>query len=225
MAEQLTFDLPTRAALGREDFFVSPANAMALAALDDWRAWPLGKLVLVGPNGSGKTHLAHVWAEAAGATIVAGEDLGAADLPALAATGAVAVEDANGDALDPAALFHLHNLLAEAQGALLVTATRPPVQWDAALPDLISRMQAATLVRVDPPDDALLHAVLLKQFTDRQLAVAPEVTAYLVTRMERSFDAAARLVDALDATALTEGRRITRAFAGDVLDKMAAPDA
>ncbi|MEO1790320.1 MAG: DnaA/Hda family protein [Pseudomonadota bacterium] len=225
MAEQLTFDLPKRAALGREDFFVSPANALALAALDDWRAWPLGKMVLVGPHGAGKTHLAHVWAASAEATIVGAGDLAKADLPTLASTGAVAVEDADNAALDPAALFHLHNLLAEAKGALLVTATCPPAQWATALPDLVSRMQAAALSRLDPPDDTLLQAVLVKQFNDRQLAVTPEVTNYLLKRMDRSFDAAQRLVEALDATALTEGRRITRGFAGAVLDKLQGPDA
>ncbi|MEO0692729.1 MAG: DnaA/Hda family protein [Pseudomonadota bacterium] len=225
MAEQLTFDLPKRAALGREDFFVSPANALALSALDDWRDWPLGKMVLVGPHGSGKTHLAHVWAAAAEATIVGAGDLSGADLPALASAGAVAVEDANSAALDPAALFHLHNLLAEAGGALLVTATCPPAQWATALPDLVSRMQAAALARLDPPDDALLQAVLVKQFNDRQLAVTPEVTNYLLKRMDRSFDAAERLVEALDATALTEGKRMTRGFAGAVLDKLQESDA
>ena len=225
MAEQLTFDLPKRAALGRDDFFVSPSNALALAALDDWRAWPLGKMVLVGPHGAGKTHLAHVWAASAEATIVGAGDLAKADLPALAAAGAVAVEDADTDALDPAALFHLHILLAEAKGALLVTATCPPAQWATALPDLVSRMQAAALSRLDPPDDALLQAVLVKQFNDRQLAVTPEVTHYLLQRMDRSFDATQRLVEALDATALPKGRRITRGFAGAVLDKLQGPDA
>lgn len=225
MAEQLTFDLPTRAALGREDFFVSPANALALAALDDWRGWPRGKLILVGPHGSGKTHLTHVWATQTGARIVAAGDLRAADLPGLAAIGAVAVEDADAEGLDAAALFHLHNLLGEAGGTLLVTATRPPAQWSVALPDLISRMQAAAVARLDPPDDALLQAILLKLFSDRQLAVTPDVTSYLLKRMERSFDAAQKLVNAIDHRALTDGKRITRALAGEVLDKLTEGDA
>ncbi|MEL6643854.1 MAG: DnaA/Hda family protein [Pseudomonadota bacterium] len=225
MARQLTFDLPTRAALGREDFFVSPANALALATVDDWAQWPMGKLVLVGPHGAGKTHLAHVWAQAAGARIVAAAELGGTDLPALASGGAVAVEDADAGPFAEDALFHLHNLLQQAGGALLITATRPPKQWSLTLPDLASRMQAAMTATLDPPDDALLQAVLVKLFDDRQLAVGAEVTEYLAKRMERSFEAAQQIVSALDDAGLAEGRAITRRLAGEVLDKLGGADA
>lgn len=218
MTRQLVLDLPLRSARGREDFFVAPANAQALAALDAWRDWPQGKAVLCGPPGSGKSHLAQVWATATGATVLPAADLAATDLPRLA-TGAVAIEDADRIAHDCAAeetaLFHLHNLLAEAGHPLLVTAASPPRDWGLGLPDLASRMQAAPLIRLDPPDDTLLRAVLVKLFADRQVQVAPQVIDYLLPRMTRSLDAARALVADLDSRALAEGRPITRAMAAD----------
>ncbi len=225
MAEQLTFDLPVRPALGREAFFVSPANATALALLDGWRAWPLGKLVLVGPAGAGKTHLTHVWAAETGARILPAAELAEARVPELAEAPALAVEDADGGAFDERALFHLHNLLAEAQRPLLLTARRPPRDWGLALPDLASRIEAAGRAELAPPDDALLQAVLVKMFEDRQIAVPPTLLPYLTARMDRSFAAARALVAALDAAALAEGRAITRPLAARVLDKLGAADA
>lgn len=223
MIRQLAFDLPAREAFRREDFFVSPANATAFAAIDGWHGWPGGKMLLVGPKGSGKTHLARLWAAEAGAAVIAGADLAGADLPGLSAHGAVAVEDAEavaGHAGAEAAFFHLHNLVVQV-GHLLVTATTPPRDWGLALPDLASRLQAAPLTRLEAPDDALLSAVLIKLFADRQIAVPPTLIPYLVLRMERSIDAARALVAALDARALAEGRPITRQLAADVLDSAA----
>ena len=222
-AHQLSFDLPVRPALGREDFFVSKANAQAVALIEGWRDWPARKMVLAGPRGAGKTHLAHVWAGLAGARIVAAEGLGGADIAALA-TGPVAVEDAEritGDAEAETALFHLHNLVLAEGHALLVTAPAPPRRWGLALPDLASRMEAAMLAQIDPPDDALLAAVLAKLFADRQLAPAPDCVPYLARRIERTFEAARDIVAALDARALATGRAITRALAAEVLDNRA----
>ncbi|NGM45373.1 chromosomal replication initiator DnaA [Rhodobacter sp. SGA-6-6] len=220
MSRQLVFDLPAKDGMTRAEFFVSPANALALAALDGWKGWPGGKMLLLGPTGAGKTHLAQIWATETGATVVAAADLAALDLPALAAAGRVAVEDAAavaGDAQAEAALFHLHNLLAEARGALLLTAAAPPRDWGLTLPDLLSRMQAAPVTRLEAPDDALLSAVLVKLFADRQLAVAPNLIPYLLARMPRSIGAARALVAALDAAALAEGRPVTRALAAGLL--------
>lgn len=220
MIGQLAFDLPLQQAFRRADFFASPASAAGLAAVDGWRDWPGGKMLLVGPSGSGKTHLAHIWAEGAGAQLIAAADLAQADLPALAATGAVCVEDAEGLAGQPlaeTALFHLHNMLLPA-GRLLITAASPPRDWGLGLPDLHSRMQAAALTRLQAPDDALLSAVLIKLFADRQITVPPNLIAYLVSRMERSIAAARDMVAALDARALAAGRPVTRALAAEMLD-------
>ena len=219
MIRQLAFDLPARQAWRREDFFLSPANATALAAVDDWKNWPSGKMVLTGPAGSGKTHLARLWAAEAAAAVIPATDLPDADLPALSAHGAVAVEDAEAAAGNPqaeAAFFHLHNLVTQS-GHLLVTAARPPRDWGLTLPDLASRLQAASLVRIEAPDDALLSAVLIKLFSDRQITVPPALIPYLVLRMERSIAAARDLVARLDAHALAAGRPITRQLAAEVM--------
>lgn len=219
MIRQLAFDLPAREAWRREDFFISSANATALAAVDDWRNWPSGKMVLTGPPGSGKTHLTRLWAAEAGAAVLPASDLADADLPALSAHGAVAVEDAESAAGNPqteAAFFHLHNLVTQS-GHLLVTAARPPRDWGLTLPDLASRLQAASLARIEAPDDALLSAVLIKLFSDRQITVPPALIPYLVLRMERSIAAARDLVARLDAHALAAGRPITRQLAAEVM--------
>lgn len=223
MTGQLAFDLPVQQAFRREDFFASAASAAGLAAIGDWRDWPGGKMLLVGPAGSGKSHLAHIWAEMAGATLIAGADLEQADLPALAARGAVCVEDADaiaGQPLGETALFHLHNILLPA-GRLLITAAAPPRDWGVGLADLHSRMQAAALTRLEAPDDALLSAVLIKLFADRQITVPPNLIAYLVSRMERSIAAARDVVANLDARALAAGRPVTRALAAEMLDSTA----
>lgn len=220
MIRQLAFDLPAQEAWRREDFFVSPANAVALAAIEGWRDWPLGKLMLVGPEGSGKTHLAHLWCAASGGRMVAGAKLAAADLAEIASAGAVAVEDAEavaGDRAAEEALFHLHNMVVQ-RGHLLLTARRPARDWGIALPDLRSRMDAASVARLEAPDDALLSAVLVKLFADRQVTVQPALIPWMVTRMERSLAAARQLVAALDARALQEGKPISRALAAAVLD-------
>lgn len=223
MNRQLAFDLPARQAFLRGDFFASPANAAALAAVEGGQDWPAGKMVLTGPAGSGKTHLAHIWASATGARLIEAVDLVGTDLPTLAATRAVGVEDADriaGDRAAETALFHLHNMLA-GTGRLLITATTPPRDWGMVLPDLKSRMQAAALTRIDPPDDALLSAVLVKLFADRQIAVPANLIPFLVLRIERSIDAARDVVAKLDGLALALGRPVTRALAAAY---MAPPD-
>ena len=223
MAQQLRFDLPARQALGREDFFVSPANATAVAMIEGWQEWPARKLFVVGPAGSGKTHLAHVWASLAGARIVAAGELDKTDIPALA-TGSVAVEDVQEVSRKPSAeeaLFHLHNLTLAEGHSLLLSADAPPHHLNLDLPDLKSRMQGTPLVALDPPDDNLLAAVLTKLFADRQIAPSPETVPYLVPRMPRSFEAARTLVERLDDLSLDTGRSINRTLARQALDKLA----
>lgn len=222
MSRQLAFDLPLKQAQGREDFFVAPANALALATLDAPQGWPGRRMLLIGPEGAGKSHLAQIWADAEGALLLAATDLAEADIPTLA-TRAVVLEDAEALAGNPEAeeaLFHLYNLAQAEGGTLLLTARMPPRDWGIVLPDLASRMQALASVRISPPDDALLTAVLVKLFNDRQLTVAPQLIDWLVTRMDRSLATARRLVAALDARALAEGRKISRQLAGEVLDSL-----
>ncbi|WP_171122428.1 MULTISPECIES: DnaA ATPase domain-containing protein [unclassified Ruegeria] len=214
MAQQLSFDLPAKTALGREDFFVSPANALAVAMISA-TSWPGNKLVLSGPAGAGKTHLAHVWAAETGGRIVQAKDITHDDVPTLAQS-AIAVEDVPmiaGDIEQQKTLFHLHNLVLAEGNALLMTGRMAPKFWELPLPDLQSRIEGAHHVALDPPDDALLGAVLAKLFVDRQLNPGPEVIAYLVKHMDRRFETAASVVAQLDQLALSEKREITRALA------------
>lgn len=210
---QLAFDLGHRPALGAEDFLVAPSNAEAVAWLDRWPAWPAPALVLHGPAGSGKTHLAHVFEARSGAKNVAA-GLAPDRVPHLAAA-SVVVDPAEGAAEEP--LLHLYNLVAERRGALLLVGRSPPAQWRIGLADLRSRLLASPTIALRPPDDALLGAVLLKLFADRQIVVGEELIAFLLRRTERSFEAARRVVTQLDEAALAAGRPITVPFAGEVL--------
>jgi chromosomal replication initiation ATPase DnaA len=218
MVRQLSFDLPQQVALGPDDFFVSTANEQAFAMVTDWAGWPAGKLALIGPRGSGKSHLARVWQSLAGAQILQAVAVVPGLMPPAGAH--VVIEDV---ARLPAAaeehLFHLHNHLAETGGRLLLTSVEPPIRWPIALPDLASRMQGTAVIRLDDPDDRLLAALLMKLFADRQLSPPPDVITYLAARIERSHAAAARVVALLDDAALSERRELTRAFVRGVLDK------
>lgn len=221
MSEQLTFDLPARPALGRDDFFVSPSNETALATVDNWRHWPLGKLLIAGSAGAGKTHLVRVWATDSGALVLLARDLPDCDIAAVVNNNIrIAIEDietiaGNSDA--ERALFHLHNLVLAEGGRLLFSAPDVLPRFD--LPDLQSRIEGTPQARLSPPDDALLGAVLVKLFADRQIAVSANVVSYISRRMERSLESAVHLVGELDAAALAQNRPITRDLARAVLDK------
>ena len=220
MAEQLVFEFPRKTAFGRADFFVSDSNQRAVDAIEDWANWPLGKLLLIGPVGAGKSHLARIWAELSGATVVQASDLLRQDLEQIS-TNAVCVENADKIARDvPAqeAFFHLHNLQAEAGQSLLITGRSEPQLWGLTLADIESRIQAAQLVRLNEPDDGLLAAVLIKQFEDCQIAIDPKVVHFLLGRMDRSFGAVRKIVADLDREALAQRRSITVPFVRGVLD-------
>lgn len=224
MANQLTLNLtlppPTYA---REDFVVADGNREALAWIDRWPDWPSPALSLNGPAGCGKTHLGRIWAARSGAIAMTGADLdgmSVADLTSLAATSpAIVIERA--ERAPERGLFHLYNLVRERGGHMLLISDEPPARWSIALPDLASRLRAAPAVAVAPPDDELLGSIILKQLADRQLHAGAGVVQYLVSHMERSADAARRVVAALDGRALIERREIDRRLAMDVLADLA----
>ena len=216
---QLVLDLPVRTARGRADFYVSPTNAAAVAATEA-PLWPNGRLVIVGDEGAGKTHLAHVWADRAGASICPALAPGEGAAPVLVIEDVDAVA---GDRTAEETVLHRLNAVALTGGRVLLTGRAAPAQVPFALPDLASRLTASGLARIDRPDDTLLSAVLVKLFADRQVQVTPEVVSYMVARMARSLAEAGRLVAALDDASLAEGRAITRPFAASVMDRLASP--
>jgi len=213
---QLALALPHAESFARDDFLTGTSNADALATIERWPDWADRVLALTGPEGAGKSHLAAIWAEKAGARRVSARALGETDLLGSLATGALVVEDASAE-LDERALFHLLNLVREEDGYLLLTARSAPATWGVALPDLVSRLRALPVVTVSAPDDALLRAVMVKLFADRQLSVDESLIAYLATRIERSFAAAREAVAQLDREALRQKRGVTRALAAALL--------
>ncbi len=227
MATQLNLDLPTAVALGREDFFVSDANANALALIEAYATWDTGKCLLVGPEASGKTHLSHVWAALTEARVVDASELAGADIDDLSRT-AVSLENIDriaGNNPAEQALFHLHNRIREMRQPLLMTSRSAPARLSFVLPDLQSRVQGTGFVELEPPDDALLAAVLLKQFSDRQMVVPPRLIPYMLPRMERSFAGAQKLAHLLDQEALSAQSPITQGLVRRVLDKLSASSA
>jgi chromosomal replication initiation ATPase DnaA len=215
---QLPLDLPVAARYGAEDFLVGPPNAAAHALVDRWPDWPDRVVLLVGPEGSGKTHLAAIWRERAGALAI---PAGVIDETVFTDDDryAVLVEDCDRGSLDEHGLFHLLNIM-RSKGHALLTARTLPGAWGLVTPDLLSRLRLAPVAEMGPPDDALLRAVLVKLFFDRQLVVDAGVIETLLLRMERSFAAAQRIVAALDREALSRGRRITRVMATAILQEM-----
>jgi chromosomal replication initiation ATPase DnaA len=214
---QLPLALGFREKFGREDFLPGPSNAAALALIERWPDWPARAVALIGPEGSGKSHLAAIWARAAGARSIAGHAIAPATVPTALATGALVIEDLREGACEDAALFHLLNLAREQGDFVLITARTPPSAWTVRLRDLASRLRAVPTVTLAAPDDALLRAVMVKLFADRQLAVDEGLIGYLVTRIERSFAAARAIVAELDREALRQRREVNRTLAAELL--------
>ncbi|MEI7804335.1 MAG: DnaA/Hda family protein [Hyphomicrobiales bacterium] len=213
---QLAFSLGHAVSFAREDFLSGPSNAAALKLIERWPDWPDKVIVLVGPEGSGKSHLAAIWAEMSGARFLAARALTDADPLRVLATGALVVEDLAPENLDERALFHLLNLAREEGAFMLVTARSTPAGWPAAIRDLTSRLRALLAVKLDAPDDALLRALIVKLAADRQLTIDETLLNYLVTRIERSFAAARVAVAELDAEAMRQKRPVTRALASEL---------
>jgi chromosomal replication initiation ATPase DnaA len=213
---QLALALDHSESFAREDFLTGPSNAAAFNLIERWPDWPDRTLLLVGPEGAGKSHLAAIWAQTSGARLVAARALENVSLPGMLATGALVVEDLSAGRYDERALFHLLNLVREEAGSLLITARLPPAAAAIELNDLASRVRSLPVVNLAAPDDALLRAVIVKLFADRQLAVEESLLAYLVTRIERTFAAARMAVERLDREALRLKRPVTRALAGEL---------
>ena len=220
MTDQLPLPLPHDPSFAREDFLAAPENAAALALVESWPRWPSALMLLIGPAGSGKSHLCAIFAGVASATRLSGRDLATCDPDAATRARALVVDDA--DALGDAepGLFHLLNFARAREVSLLMTAQRSPDFWGVATPDLLSRLRLAPIVEISPPESALVEAVLVKLFADRQLLVDPGVAAFIARRLNRSLDAARAAVDALDLEALARGKKVTRTMAAEVLERM-----
>ena len=216
---QLVFDLAHRQALGAEDFLVSSSNEAAVETIDRWPNWPHPASIVVGPQGSGKSHLANVWRLRSGAGIVTAAALDDTAVAALADGAGLVVEDLDRGIADEKALFHLLNRARESKLSVLLTSRAPPGEQEFRIPDLRSRLRALPLVTISPPDEALLKAVLVKHFADRQLNVEPHVINYIALHMEQSMEAAASIVAAIDKQAMAAHRKVTRALAGEVLGR------
>jgi chromosomal replication initiation ATPase DnaA len=200
----------------REELVVSAANAEAVALIDAWPNWPSNVVVIAGPVGSGKSHLASIWREDAGALAADRKALGPDVIHAVEG-GAVLIDDADAGGLDENGLFHLINAARGGNGHVLLTARRFPAGWGISLPDLKSRLAAASTVEIREPDDLLLAGVITKLFADRQVEIDPLVVQFLVKRIERSLATAIRVVDRLDRLALETKSRITRQLAASML--------
>ncbi|MFL4973854.1 MAG: hypothetical protein ACJ8DK_21010 [Microvirga sp.] len=217
--KQLTLELPLEPRFGREDFLVSPSNERAYALIERWPDWPDTILLLEGPKGSGKSHLAAIWAAQSHGWTVDAFEVGTDRVPHLVSNGALVIEDLHSAGGDEPALFHLLNLARERRAYVLITTAVAVGELPIRTPDLKSRLRLAPSVSLDPPDDALLRAVLVKLFIDRQLVVDTTVVDFLALRIERSLAAAAETVAALDREALSRGRRITRPMAAELVGR------
>ncbi|ARQ57710.1 MULTISPECIES: DnaA regulatory inactivator HdaA [Rhizobium] len=217
-AEQLSLLFSHDAASGRDDLLISERLAAAVSIVDAWPEWPSPVVVLAGPVGSGKSHLARIWSELSGAVSIHPE-LGS-DAAVAAAAGPVLFEDADRQGFDDNALFHVINSVRENGTSLLITSRLWPMSWPVQLPDLRSRLKAATVVEIGEPDEALLSQVIVKLFADRQLYIDDKLVLYIVNRMERSLNAAQTIVERLDRLALSRGTKITRSLAAEVLNEL-----
>jgi chromosomal replication initiation ATPase DnaA len=222
MKGQLPLDLPHRPSFAEEDFLEAPSNAAALAMLRLWPDWPQKAMLLLGPRGAGKSHLGAIWARRAGARVLFARDLRLDLLPELIEAPALLIEDADEKPPPEAAFFHLLNLAAERGVFVLVTAGKQPDSWGLATPDLLSRLRRAPAAAIAAPDEAFLRAVLVKLFYDRQIRVDESVIDFLARRLERSFEAAQKIVAALDREGLARGRAVTRPLAAALLNEIGA---
>jgi chromosomal replication initiation ATPase DnaA len=215
--QQLGLELPLEPQFSREDFLVSDSNADALRLIEAWPHWPDSVLLLIGERGSGKSHLAAVWAAKAGAEIFSGAALAHADVTTLVEKPALVIDAIDELGAAEAPLFHLLNLARQGRRSLLLTAQRRPDLWGLKTPDLLSRLRLAPVVELGAPDDALLQSVLHKLFRDRQLLVDPAVIDFIALHIDRSLEVARAFVELIDRVALARGSAVTRSLARELL--------
>ncbi len=213
---QLALDLPVSPSFGREDFLPAPSNIAALTMIDQWPNWPDRLLLLLGPPGSGKSHLAAIWARRTGALTVFRRKLLSLSCLAMQKPSALLIDGVDG-IRDEIALFHCLNFSQETGAFVMLTARRAPRAETVQLPDLLSRLRRAAIVEIGSPDDDLMRAVLIKHFRDRQLFADPELIDYIAIRLRRSLGAARSFVRELDREALARRRRVTRPLASELL--------
>ena len=220
MSNQLSFSLPKKETLDRDNYFVSQANQGAVSLIEDWINWPSQKLILVGSEGSGKTHLGHLWAGEVGATIINATTLMEQQISELSKA-PVLVEDINEIQRNQPVeivLFHLHNLLYSEGHSLLMTSQILPGRLSFSLKDLQSRIEASIIAKLHPVDDDLLGAILIKMFADRQIYFSDKLLTYVLSRVERSYTAAKLFVEEVDSKAMTESRVIGKRLVRDILE-------
>jgi chromosomal replication initiation ATPase DnaA len=219
MNRQLLLDLPLRPALGREDFLVTASNSAAVEMIDQWPDWPSYGAMIMGPAGSGKSHLLEVWRQKTSAAFCRSDDLQIENVPALFQNKLLAVEMTS--VINERALFHALNFARQEDAHILLTVqTMPQLQ----IPDLKSRLNALPMVSILPPDDELLRGVLVKHFSDRQIYVDEAMINYILLRMPRSLEAARNVVADIDQTAMVEKAEITKPFVAKVLTKFTNPE-
>lgn len=222
-SSQLPLDLSHSVSHLREDLIESEANRTAVAMVDSWPNWPGNVVVLAGPVGSGKTHIASTWSEMSDALTLRANEFASQQDDLIKKVGEgnnVLLEDLVEGFQEEQGLFHLINSVKSAGSYCLITSRYWPKEWNIKLPDLRSRLMAAQLVELSEPDDNLLRQVMVKLFADRQISVEAHVIDYCVLRMERSLESAARLVSLIDAKALAERKTITRKIAALALDEL-----
>ena len=223
-SEQFVLDLPHREALGRDDFLVGTSNSAAVALIDQWPNWPSNAAILLGEEGSGKTHLVEVWRRRNNAALVSADELEALEVPGLLQSGALAIENIHNRKLNERALFHALNFAKQESKFLLLTSCLSPSLLPLAIPDLLSRLKSLPLIQILPPDDYLLRGVLVKLFMDRQISVEEGLINYILMRMPRSLGTARKLVADIDMLAMVEKAEITKPLVSRVLAKIEERD-
>ena len=216
ISKQLILDLRTLPSMGRKDYYVSKSNEDAVAWIDKWPGWPAFGLVVVGPSGAGKTHLASVLKHFSNGILVKNSDIGEKNILELSSNNCLILEDIDVN-LSEANLLHLFNFLLENNSKIMITSKIPIKKLSIKLADLKSRLLSLSQVNLGLPDDTLLSRVIIKQFSDKGVKIDMEVVNYLLRRMDRSFLSANGLVAKIDFASIQSSRKITIPFVRELL--------